>query len=172
LVNACFLVDARSVREFKSNADDIVRNLVLTNARARETLSAAEPVREWLAVPLGNYGRKELNPAPGLFCVGDSAAFIDPFTGSGMLLALESAEMLCAAIAEHSDSHNEIARRYTRAHALEFNGRLRTAALLRRAAFVPFLAGSAIRIAGGSTYLTELLARLTRRRAVSAFSDR
>ena len=172
LVNACFLVDARSVREFKSNADDIVRCLVLTNSRARETLSAATPAREWLAVPLGNYGRKELVPAPGLFCVGDSAAFIDPFTGSGMLLAFESAELLCTAITEHSGSQKEIADQYTRKHALHFNSRLRTAALLRRAAFVPFLTGSAIRIAGASMYLTELLARLTRGRAVSALSKR
>ncbi|MEP7213859.1 MAG: NAD(P)/FAD-dependent oxidoreductase [Acidobacteriota bacterium] len=172
LVNACFMVDARSVREFKSNADDIVRSLVLTNSRARKTLSAAKPVREWLAVPLGDYGRKELNPAPGLYCVGDSAAFIDPFTGSGMLLALESSELLCTAITENSRSSKEIANQYARAHALHFNSRLRTAALLRRAAFVPFLTGSAIRIAGGSMYLTELLARLTRRRAVSALSKR
>lgn len=172
LVNLCFLIKTEMVRGFKSNADEILRCLVHSNSRARETLSEAVAAREWLAVPLGEYGRKDLNPAPGLFNVGDSAAFIDPFTGSGMLLALESADLLYRAIAEHPESCTAIADQYARAYASKFSSRLRTAALLRRAAFAPSLTAAAIRIAGGSVQLTQLLARLTRRRAVSAIYER
>jgi flavin-dependent dehydrogenase len=171
-VNACFLVDAKTVRRFKSDAGAILRGLILSNSRARETLSRAEPVRDWLAVPLGDYGRKELNPAAGLFCVGDAAAFIDPFTGSGMLLAMESSDLLSSAIEMHSESSEAIATRYIQTHASQFNSRFRTAALLRRAAFLPLLTTAAIRIAGGSVYLTELLARFTRRRPAAALSKR
>ena len=171
-VNACFLVDAKTVRRFKGDAGAILRGPVLANSRARETLSRAEPVREWLAVPLGNYGRKELCPAPGLFSVGDAAAFIDPFTGSGMLLAMESSSLLSRAIERYPESSELIAVRYTHTHASQFNSRFRTAALLRRAAFLPLMTTAAIRIAGGSVYLTELLARFTRLRPAAALSKR
>jgi len=172
LANVCFLVKAELVRDHKSNPDEVVQSLLLGNPQARRSLSNAVSAREWIAVPLGEYGRKQVNPAPGLFCVGDSAAFIDPFTGSGMLLAFESSELLFKAIDATPSSQSLIGRQYLSAHEARFNSRLRTAALLRQAAFVPSLASAAIRIAGGSVILTELLTRFTRRRVVSAFSKR
>jgi flavin-dependent dehydrogenase len=52
-----------------------------------------------------------LNPAKNVFAVGDAGAFIDPFTGSGMLMAFESAEILAAAVKENSTAET-IAEKY------------------------------------------------------------
>ncbi len=168
VANLCFLVDARIVRKFKSNVSDIVENVVSSNVRAKAALAFAIPVGEWLAVSIGGFGRKDLNPANGLFAIGDSAAFIDPFTGSGMLLALESSEVLADAIGEHRSRPDLIAETFSREYAARFGSRLRAASLLRRAAFIPAFASSAILLAGCSTKMTKLLARLTRQKASQA----
>ena len=168
VANLCFLVDARIVRKFKSDVSAIVRNVVSSNARAKAALEFAVPVGEWLAVSIGGFGRKDLNPIKGLFAIGDSAAFIDPFTGSGMLLALESAEILANAVIEHRSRPDLIAEAYGTAYGARFGSRLRAASLLRRAAFIPAFASSAILLAGCSAKMTRLLARLTRRKASEA----
>jgi flavin-dependent dehydrogenase len=61
----------------------------------------AEPASDWLAVSLESFGRHSPAPAVGLLAIGDAASFIDPFTGSGMLMALESGELVAGAIAGH-----------------------------------------------------------------------
>jgi len=170
--NFCFLVRADLVREFKSDAGKILNEIVMQNRRARITLADAEAVTDWLAVSISGFGRKELAPAPGLFAAGDAAAFIDPFTGSGMLIAFESAELLARSITGHPGSAIDMARQYKREYSSRFAGRLRTAALLRRAAFVPLLAAAAIGIAGGSSTIAGTLARFTRGRSHSKFLER
>jgi menaquinone-9 beta-reductase len=161
--NHCFLLDARVVREFGGDVERIVREVVFKNQRAAQTLCEARPVHEWLAVAVDDFGRKRLNPAPRLFSVGDAAAFIDPFTGSGMLMALESAELLSHLIANFGAQRAaEIAARYEISHRQKFDRRLRVCAVLRRAAFVPGLAATTIRALGFSRAARELLARATR----------
>src|SRR5205823_6293439 len=86
LSNLCFIVAARDVRARGSDADKVMREVVMTNRRAAETLRGARVCSEWLAVVLESFGRTKLVPAVGLLTVGDAAAFIDPFTGSGMLM--------------------------------------------------------------------------------------
>src|SRR6185503_18733465 len=60
------------------------------NFRAAYTLAETTISTPWLSVSLESFGRRTLAPAAGLLTIGDAAAFIDPFTGSGMLMALES----------------------------------------------------------------------------------
>ena len=94
LANHCFLIEAETVKKFSGDAGKIVENVVFGNKRARQTLKDAEPVFDWLAVSIDGFGRKNLPPTTNLLTIGDASAFIDPFTGSGMLMALESAEIL------------------------------------------------------------------------------
>ena len=96
LTNYCFMVRPEIAREFGGNADDIVKNVAFRNKRAAETLADFKPSGEWLAVSVDSFGSAVPVRIPNLLSVGDSAAFIDPFTGSGMLLAFESAELLAA----------------------------------------------------------------------------
>jgi flavin-dependent dehydrogenase len=162
LANHCFLIKAKVVREFNSNAEKIVREVIFQNKRAAQTLKNAQPVEDWLAVSVDGFGQKELNPAKNLFAVGDAGAFIDPFTGSGMLMAFESAEILANVIAENCFSPERIAEDYKILHHRKFQRRMLVCSLLRRAAFVPALAKSAISALSLSAKLRMVLARSTR----------
>jgi flavin-dependent dehydrogenase len=115
-----------------------------------------------------NYGRANIAPAEGLLTVGDAAAFIDPFTGSGMLLALENSKVLSEAItselsgANGTYSFTRLAGNYEDAYRAAFDGRLAVSSLVRLVAFVPFLAETVIKVLALSERLTRRLARATR----------
>lgn len=160
--NFCFLIKAEAVRELGGKTNKIVEELVFENSRARETLRDAEPLHEWLAVAVDGFGAKALNPAPNLFTVGDAAAFIDPFTGSGMLMALESSAILARAIMDHYSIPAEITSAYASIYRQTFRRRLFICALLRRAAFRPRLAHLLISTLTANEKARELLAKATR----------
>ncbi len=161
--NHCFLIKADVVKEFNGNADEIVKNVVFQNKRAYSTLKDAETIFDWLAVTVDEFGRKDLSPAPRLFNVGDSSAFIDPFTGSGMLMALEGAEILAQIITEKSFAPEQIAENYKVLHKRKFQKRLHICSIMRRAAFVPSFAKFAISALSLSAKAREKLARSTRK---------
>lgn len=96
--NLCFIASARDVRACGSDAGRVMREVVETNARAARALEGARVVSGWLSVAIESFGRGRLVPARGLLAVGDAASFIDPFTGSGMLMALESATLAAEVI--------------------------------------------------------------------------
>lgn len=91
--NLCFIASARDVRACGSDTGRVMREVVETNARAAHALRGARVCSSWLSVAIESFGRGSLAPARGLLAVGDAASFIDPFTGSGMLMALESATL-------------------------------------------------------------------------------
>jgi flavin-dependent dehydrogenase len=165
--NLCFIVAARDARRFQSDPERLMRELVCKNARAAQTLEGAETASPWLSVALEGFGRRKLIPAAGLLTAGDAASFIDPFTGSGMLMALESGELAAEAIILHQNKPAEdqtfslLATEYRTAYAKKFSSRLRTAGFLRRAAFIPQLAEAAI-LFFGSDWLRQRMARATR----------
>jgi flavin-dependent dehydrogenase len=162
LANHCFLVKAAVVKEFNSDAEQIVENVIFQNKRARETMKDAKAVYDWLAVSVDGFGARDLNPARNLFAVGDAAAFIDPFTGSGMLMALESAEILAETITENRFSNDAIAEKYKARHGRKFQKRLLVCSLMRRLAFVPSAAKALISALSFSRVARQILARSTR----------
>jgi flavin-dependent dehydrogenase len=168
LSNLCFIVNARDVRARDSDATRLLREVVCENRRAANTLRNAEIVSDWLAVSLESFGRHSPAPAAGMLAIGDAASFIDPFTGSGMLMALESGELVAAAIAPHLETLADDAARdalcdsYGKLYRARFNSRLRLCSMIRRAAFVPGLANVAIRFFGASKSMRRRVASATR----------
>ena len=169
LSNLCFIVAARDVRAHRSDAERVMREIVMSNSRAAETLRGARVSSEWLAVALESFGRRELVPADGLLMVGDAASFIDPFTGSGMLMALESGELAGACVTRSlpdlraGGMFASLAEDYRARYRERFERRLRVCSWLRRAAFAPGLATQAGIVAlGASERMRRLLARATR----------
>jgi len=163
--NLCFIVSADLTKKYRGDAAEIMRKVVFTNKRAARSLRDARVVEDWLAVPIERYGRAELAPADGLLTIGDAAAFIDPFTGSGILLALESAKIAANVIAgefTNDASFTSLAREYTRQYSVAFDRRLRVCSLLRHAAFVPLLSEAVINVLAMSDRLTRRLVRATR----------
>ncbi len=161
LANFCFLIKADAVRKYESDAQQIIEKLVYQNTRASETLENFAPVHDWLAVSVDGFGRKDLNPADNLFAVGDAGAFIDPFTGSGMLMALESAEILARTISQSSTA-KQIAETYQFEHARKFRKRLFVCSILRHAAFTPMFAELFISVLNSGVFPRKILARATR----------
>ena len=168
LSNLCFIVCADDVRRYASDPDIVLREVVMKNARAAETLTAATARTQWLSVSLDGFGKRALAPARGLLTVGDAAAFIDPFSGSGMLMALESGQVAAETVAGQLPSlragglFESLTNQYRAEYATRFNSRLQICGLLRRAAFVPGLAEAAILLCGTSNRLRRKLARATR----------
>ena len=166
--NLCFIVAANDVRRYDSNPELVLREVVLKNSRAAYTLAEATASTPWLSVSLERFGRRTLAPALGLLTVGDAAAFIDPFTGSGMLMALESGQVAAEAIARNlselrrGSGFRSLATNYEAEYQRRFASRLRVSGLLRRAAFFPNLAEAAILLSGTSSTLRRKLARATR----------
>ena len=166
--NLCFIVNARDVRAHDSDATRLMREVVCENRRAADTLHQAQPVSDWLAVSLESFGRHSPAPAAGLLAIGDAASFIDPFTGSGMLMALESGELVAGAIGEHvgrlatEGARETVAENYRKLYRMRFNSRLRLCSMIRRAAFVPGFANAAIRFFGTSNAIRRRVAAATR----------
>jgi flavin-dependent dehydrogenase len=177
LSNLCFIVNSRDVRDCQSNANRVVREVVCRNQRAEQTLSQAVLESDWLAVSLEGFGRHSPTPIDGLLTIGDAASFIDPFTGSGMLMALESGELVANTIAPHLSELQkpqmlrQLSQEYRVAYERQFNSRLRLCSLIRRAAFAPGVADFAIRLFGASDGLRKRVARATRSQPKRNFSS-
>ncbi len=162
--NFCFLLRSSVARDFVGNTNDLLAHIRSQNLRAGETLKSAKPVGEWIGVSVDGFGEKSASNCPNLAAVGDAAAFIDPFTGSGMLMALESSELLVSCFTQSS---NELSR-YNAARQRLFRKRLLVSSILRYAAFWPAAASAAIFAAGMSSRFREILARRTRSGSTTA----
>jgi flavin-dependent dehydrogenase len=167
--NLCFIARASDVRACGNDAERVMREVLMKNSRAAQTLARAHAPAGWLAVTLESFGRRQLVPAAGLLAIGDAASFIDPFTGSGMLMALESGELAAQTVMQHlamlrrGGAFDEAAAAYRALYQETFGARLRVCALMRRAAFVPRLAETLIFALGASPRARRSLARSTRR---------
>ncbi len=162
LSNLCFIISAEHVKRHHSNPDLVMREMVMKNRRAAYTLAHAQPDSEWLSASWERFGRQRPNPAKGLLAIGDSAAFIDPFTGSGMLMAFESGELVADVINRHQHDLDAVEADYTAAYLRKFDSRLRISGWLRRAAFKPRLAGIGIALCGASKHFRSRIVRATR----------
>ena len=166
--NLCFIIAAENVKRCNSEPNAVMREFVKKNRRAAYTLENAAVCSDWLSASWERFGRQRPSAAPGLLAIGDSAAFIDPFTGSGMLMAFESGELVAQAILRgQNSSFASLETDYTAAYRQAFDGRLRICGLLRRAAFSPRLAELGIAIFGASEGLRNRLVRATRAHAKS-----
>jgi geranylgeranyl reductase family protein len=162
--NLCFIISAEQVKRCNSDPDRVMREMVMKNPRASYTLGSATTSSEWLSASWESFGRQSPAPAKGLLAIGDAAAFIDPFTGSGMLMALESGELAAEVILRHRHDLKtpRLAGDYTIAYNAKFHSRLRICSLLRRAAFRPRLTEWGVAIFGASERFRNRVARATR----------
>ena len=159
--NLCFLARASLLSE-NSDADIIIDGLRRQNVRAGETLASARKTHDWLAVSVPAFGFNRQAAVDGLFTVGDSAAFIDPFTGSGMLMAIESVNLLSKCVADLGFEHKKLREHYDRLYHENFRRRLRVSGLLRHVAYTPALGRATVRLLSLSERLRLALARKTR----------
>lgn len=165
LANLCFIVRASDAKLCQGDPQRTLRQVVFSNKRAKDVLADATPVDKWLAVPISRYGRRPVSQSGGVIAVGDAASFIDPFTGSGILMALQSGEIAARCIADglaKDASFEQIAGTYRAVYRAEFDRRLRVAGILRRISTTALTASTVISVLGVSASLRRRLARATR----------
>jgi menaquinone-9 beta-reductase len=171
LFNVCYIVRAEDIRASGSDLDRVMQWTLCTNRRAAKALDNCSREEPWLSVPIERFGRGECTPAPGLLAVGDAASFMDPFTGSGILLGLQSSQIAAEVIVQNfsADRQTMIGSEYARRYAAAFDKRLKISSVLRYAAFMPNAAEAAIQILKLSPGLGKVLARSTRSSGARAF---
>lgn len=103
LVNLCFIANERTFRNAGGDAAKIVGQTVMKNSVARERLLKAEVVGRWHSVGPLRFGRRRLSQN-GIIAIGDAAGMIDPFTGTGIQMALRTGEIAAEAIIESLNS--------------------------------------------------------------------
>lgn len=163
--NLCFIISADQVRECNSDPERVMREMVMRNKRAHFTLDPSQTASEWLSASWENFGRHSPAPTKGLLAIGDAASFIDPFTGSGMLMAFESGELVAEVILKHRESlpaGEILGRDYADQYRKKFDSRLRICGLLRRAAFNPRLVEMGVALFGASERFRNRVVRATR----------
>jgi len=159
--NFCFLVKSDVAKKFIGKTNDLFAFIQDKNRRAKGTLQNAVFSEDWIGVSVDGFGSKQRSAISNLFAVGDAGAFIDPFTGSGILMALQSSEILAICLEKYSEL-TSAANEYNDLHHKLFRKRLAVSRVLRHAAFLPKAASAAIFFAGQSSYLRGILARATR----------
>jgi menaquinone-9 beta-reductase len=135
--NLSFITTEATLREARGDREKLLDLTMRSNPAARRRLSDAVIDGEWVGTGPITYGRRRL--IPGLVSIGDAGAFIDPFTGSGILLALRSgefaAEVIRQAFSEGVRDAAAIAKRYDQFHRARFAWKFRACAFLRAVAF-------------------------------------
>lgn len=162
-VNHCFIVRADLVRKNGGAVEGVLEKLLSANPRTRFVIEGSTRVTDRLAVAVDGFGSRPSHFGRNLFTVGDSAAFIDPFTGSGILLALESSSKLAETIASFPDDLGRIRLEYALRHRALMRQRLFTSAAFRYMAFSPAAASVIVRLLGVSEQFRKFIARSTRR---------
>ncbi|MGH9759417.1 MAG: NAD(P)/FAD-dependent oxidoreductase, partial [Blastocatellia bacterium] len=77
--------------------EKVLRNSVFQDSNAKDQLAGAKIEGKWHSVGPLAFGKRRLHRA-GVLAAGDSAGMIDPFTGTGIQVALRSGEMLAEAV--------------------------------------------------------------------------
>lgn len=158
--NLCLIARSSLFKNIR-DADVIFESLRDQNRRARKTLEQVQKIHDWLAVSVPTIGLNQPPVLGGLFTVGDSAAFVDPFTGSGMLMSMQSSKLLADTIAAVGLEPATLARKYYPAFQRQFAPRFSAASLIRLVAYETRLSSLAVKLLSISTRLPATLARKT-----------
>jgi flavin-dependent dehydrogenase len=175
LVNLCFIAGERTFRAAGGDPTKIVEQTVMRNTLARQRLRGAEVVGKWHSVGPLAFGHRRLSQS-GVLAVGDASGMIDPFTGTGIQIALRTGELAAQAIIDAMSESASTQRaslfdralsHYAEAYAREFGNRMKVAGWLRRVALSPAIAGPVASLLALSPSLTRRVLRATRSSGVS-----
>lgn len=162
--NLCFLTTEKTLLAARGDREKLLDLTLRTNRAARERLTGAEVAGEWLGTGPITYGRHRT--LPGVLAIGDAGAFIDPFTGSGMLLALSSGilagEVIDQYFAAGAGDRESIISAYRHRHRGLFSRRYRAVSMLRSLAFRPAMRSLLVGLLSRHQSLARAVARSTR----------
>jgi len=166
LVNLCFIVDDRTLRRADGDPSRVLEMSLLNNAVARDRLKDSRVVGKWYTTGPLSFGRRRLG-RNGIIAIGDASGMIDPFTGTGIQMALRTGELAAEAVVRANGETGSVLREYTLNYDSEFGRRLKTAGRLRGLAFSPRAARVTARFLTYLPGLTSFMLRATRSTSAS-----
>lgn len=189
LVNLCFIVDERTLKSAGGDPSRVIERSLMNNSLARERLRAAEVVGKWYSAGPLTFGRRRL-ARDGIIAIGDASGMIDPFTGTGIQIALRTGELAAEAILEtmggaiesrtslrnssgvaqaeitnselQSSTLDSVVTSYRRRYEREFGTRMKVAGILRIAALSPPAANLVASVLARAPRLANLVLRASR----------
>lgn len=168
LVNLCFIAGERTFRDAGGDAGKVVKRSIMKNRLACERLAASEVVGKWHSVGPLAFGKRRLSKG-GIIAIGDASGMIDPFTGTGIQIALRTGEIAAESILEARNNGpdpvsnvEQVLAYYQTRYDLEFNSRMMTAGLLRMVAFSPQAANLLAGVFARVPWLARRVLRATR----------
>lgn len=139
LTNICGLVHASRLTGHKGKWDAFVEQLRAEEPRLEELYARHEPAQDHFLSSEPVIFRARSAVEGGVFMIGDASGVIDPLTGNGMAMAIQSALLVAPRILrllEHPSRRTEIENDYRETHRSFFAPRIawsrRVAALLSR----------------------------------------
>lgn len=164
ITNICGLVQADRLSGHKGRWEAFVESIRASSPALDALFAAHEPAQEQFLSSDPVIFRARSAVERGIFMVGDASGIIDPLTGNGMAMAVQSAFLAAPFLAEACSGHHDrvqLENEYREAHAAFFHRRIawsRSAApLLSR----PRLLHAAMRLVR-TRRVGELLLRKTR----------
>ncbi|HEY7911312.1 MAG TPA: NAD(P)/FAD-dependent oxidoreductase [Blastocatellia bacterium] len=152
LANLCFIAGEGAFAQAGGDPIKIVEETIKKNKLARERLRRARIVGAWHSTGPLSFGKRALARG-GVLTVGDASGMIDPFTGTGIQIALRTGELAAQAVCERMGSGRhrghlfaDALAQYSAAYEAEFAGRMRVARLLRITALSPRLTNMSARL--------------------------
>lgn len=175
LVNLCFITDEGSIKEANGDHDMIVRRTIMQNPLACERLAEARVADRWLSAGPLSFGTRRLSHL-GVLALGDASGMIDPFTGTGIQIAMRTGEMAADAVIEFAGDLSDtksidpqrraflerVIASYQARYEREFGKRMKVAGILRSAAFSPAMANYLATLLGAAPWIARRVLRATR----------
>ncbi len=134
-INACYIVDYASFKKFK-NIATFQEEVMAKNPHLKQFFESSQLIFEQaLSIGQISFLPKQLISQHILMC-GDSAGMIHPLCGNGMSMAIQSAQIVSALIADHLDKSNfdrmSLENQYRQLWNKSFKSRIRTGRVLAR----------------------------------------
>lgn len=170
LVNLCFIAGESTFKSSGGDAEKIIEHSIMNNKLARNRLSHAQVAGKWFTVGPLVFGRRRLS-RNGVIAIGDASGMIDPFTGTGIQIALRTGELAAESVIASLKSPSiegaqgifqSVLAGYSAAYEAEFGKRMRVAGLLRRVAFSPAIANSLASVLAVAPGLARKVLQATR----------
>jgi flavin-dependent dehydrogenase len=168
LANLCFIAGERTFARAGGDPIKIIEETIKKNKLASERLRRARIVGAWHITGPLSFGKRRLSRA-GVLAVGDSSGMIDPFTGTGIQIALRTGELAAQAVCERmgagrhrGDLFADALTQYSAAYEAEFAGRMRVARLLRITALSPRLTDMSARLLARAPRTARRVLKATR----------
>lgn len=157
LANVVLVVDRADLKG--EDLQDFYMQAVLKNKKRKVLLDGGAPVERPRTVESLAYSVKPV-PCAGLALVGDAMGFIDPFTGEGIYLALESARIAARVIhkALGQDGFTiDRLRHYERLRSTEFDKKFQLSRILQVLIYRPHMCNWVIKVLSKNPSLAETL---------------